>query len=98
MVLFDLPVVTASQRKAYTHFHKKLVKDGFTMWQYSVYVRHCASEENGSVHVRRVEDMLPTQGKVSILTITEKQMSAIRTYWGRSHAPPDNAPMQLEIF
>lgn len=98
MVLFDLPVVTKPQRKAYSVFHKKLLKGGFSMWQYSVYVRHCASEENGLVHVRRVEAMLPSKGKVSILTITEKQMAAIHTYWGRAREDSPESPSQLELF
>lgn len=98
MVMFDLPVVTPAQRKAYTHFHKDLLKDGFAMWQFSIYLRHCASEENGTVHIRRVEAKLPKQGKVSILTITEKQMASIRTYWGQSKSAPEGAPMQIEMF
>ncbi len=98
MVMFDLPVATAAERRAYTRFHKDLIKDGFNMWQFSVYLRHCASEENGDVHVRRVEAKLPRSGKVSILTITEKQMSSIKTYWGRKRTAAENAPLQLEIF
>lgn len=68
------------------------------MWQFSVYVRHCASEENGSVHIRRVENLLPKAGKVSILTITEKQMTAIRTYWGVTRYESPESPAQLELF
>jgi CRISPR-associated protein Cas2 len=98
MVMFDLPVVTKTQRKAYTKFHKDLLKGGFSMWQFSVYVRHCASEENGLTHINRVERLLPKKGKVSILTITEKQMSAIRTYWGRSREDSPDSPSQLEMF
>ncbi len=98
MVLFDLPVVTKTHRKAYSRFHKGLLKDGFTMWQFSVYLRHCASAENGEVHVRRVEGMLPSEGKVSILTITEKQMASIKTYWGKVHREQPGAPAQLEMF
>ncbi len=98
MVLFDLPVTTAATRKAYTHFHKGLLKDGFSMWQFSVYVRHCASDENGTVHIERVERMMPKAGKVSILVITEKQMASVRTFWGAVKQDNPGGPLQLELF
>ena len=43
-VFFDLPVLTKQQRKQATQFRKALEKDGFTMMQFSVYVRHCPSK------------------------------------------------------
>ena len=44
-VMFDLPVETKAQRREATRFRKDLLKDGFTMHQFSVYIRHCASNE-----------------------------------------------------
>ena len=46
LVLFDLPTDTKKDKKAYADFRKNLQKDGFTMFQFSIYVRHCASSEN----------------------------------------------------
>ena len=40
--MFDLPTDTKKARKDYTYFRKKLLRDGFSMLQYSVYVRHCS--------------------------------------------------------
>ena len=54
MVMFDLPVDTKQARRQYTLFRKGLLKDGFTRMQFSVYVRHCASEENADVHDLKV--------------------------------------------
>ena len=39
IVFFDLPVVEKRDRKQYAIFHKFLVKDGYSMLQYSVYSR-----------------------------------------------------------
>jgi len=39
-VFFDLPVVTAVERRQAILFRKNLDKDGFSMMQYSVYIRH----------------------------------------------------------
>ena len=46
LVLFDLPTETKKEKKAYVDFRKNLQRDGFTMFQFSIYVRHCASSEN----------------------------------------------------
>ncbi len=68
------------------------------MLQYSVYVRHCASGENATVHIGRVEGIIPEQGVVSILTITDKQYSSMTTFWGQERQPDSKPPSQLEMF
>lgn len=52
-VFFDLPTNTKTERRHAVQFRKALEKDGFTMMQYSVYVRHCASKENMQVHIKQ---------------------------------------------
>lgn len=96
--MFDLPVDTAEARKQYTRFRKGLLKDGFTMMQFSVYIRHCASDENAQVHARRVQAMLPPDGEVRLLLITDKQFGRMQVYWGKRRRPPENAPAQVEMF
>ena len=54
LVFFDLPTDTKKERKAASDFRKKLIMDGFVMFQYSMYMRHCASVENANVHIKRV--------------------------------------------
>jgi CRISPR-associated protein Cas2 len=96
--MFDLPVDTKSARKAYADFRKNLLKDGFTMLQYSVYVRHCASEENADVHYSRITNFLPDDGEVRLVTITDKQFGRMETHWGKMRKPPPPTPHQLELF
>ena len=43
MVFFDLPTETKRERKAASQFRKNLIKDGFSMFQFSIYMRHCSS-------------------------------------------------------
>src|SRR5208282_6593033 len=88
VVLFDLPVDTASARHAYTVFRKHLLQDGFTMLQYSVYARHSSSEENAQVHINRVQSCVPDDGEVRILTITDKQFERMRIFWGKIRKLP----------
>ena len=97
-VFFDLPVSTKKQRKAAFGFRKKLLKDGFTMMQFSVYIRHCASKESAEVHIKRVRSFIPSSGQVSILCVTDKQYGQIVNYWGKTLAELPGASVQLELF
>ncbi len=98
VVMFDLPVDTKEARRAYTLFRKKLLQDGFARMQYSVYIRHCASRENADVHIQRVEANVPGDGEVRALTITDKQYERMHVFWGKRRKPPENPPLQLELF
>ncbi len=97
-VFFDLPVVTKRERKQAALFRKLLMQDGFIMMQYSVYIRHCGSDESRQVHIKRVKSIVPSLGKVSILSVTDKQYSDIVNYWGAEKEKLPNAPIQLELF
>lgn len=96
--MFDLPTETAKARRDYTHFRKNLLKDGFSMLQYSVYVRHCASEENVEVHYNRITGVLPPDGEVRLITITDKQFGRMESFWGKMRKPVPPQPRQLELF
>ncbi len=97
-VFFDLPTETKKDRHQYQQFRKKLQKDGFTMHQYSVYIRHCASAENADVHERRVMKAIPEKGNISILRITDKQFGNIVNVWGTRTMDMPKGGFQLEIF
>ena len=98
LVLFDLPTHTRTDIKNYSKFRKNLLKDGFVMLQYSVYTRHCASDENAMVHSKRVKNWLPPKGEVRILKVTEKQFERMQVYWGTERTPTETAPVQLSLF
>lgn len=73
MVMFDLPVGTAEQRREYVRFRKFLLKSGFMMMQESVY---CKLALNGTVThsiIENVHKNKPKEGLVQLLTVTEKQ-------------------------
>ena len=79
-------------------FRRDLIKDGFQMMQFSVYIRHCASGENALVHIARVEAMVPPEGIVTVLKVTDRQFSDTQTFVGEKTVPPPSAPIQLELF
>ena len=98
LVLFDLPTETKKERKIYADFRKKLITDGFTMFQFSIYVRHCASRENAEVHVKRIKNILPEKGHIGILCITDKQFGDIELYYGKKEEKVKTPYQQLELF
>ena len=97
-VFFDLPTNTKAERRHAAQFRKALEKDGFSMMQFSVYVRHCASKENMQVHINRVRRSMPPSGYTSILAVTDKQYGDILNFWGKSERAKPDIPQQLEFF
>ncbi len=97
--MFDLPTGTEKERKDASSFRKRLLKDGFEMHQFSIYIRCCPSMEYAETHIRRVREIVPPKGLVSIATITDKQFSQIRNFRGKIEvANPQQEVLQLEMF
>lgn len=96
--MFDLPTDTKEARKAYHDFRAALLGDGFTMLQYSVYARHCATEENAEVHDKRVRARLPPDGEVRLLTVTDKQFERMKVFHGKTRKATEKAPDQISFF
>jgi len=98
MVFFDLPTETKKEKKTHADFRKKLIIDGFTMFQFSIYLRHCASRENADVHIKRVKNFLPALGQVGILCITDKQFGQMELFQGKKEKKVTTPYQQLELF
>ena len=98
IAMFDLPTMTKKERKDAALFRKNLEQDGFVMFQFSVYMRFCASLESAEVHLKRVRLSVPEHGKVSILTITDRQYSNIVNIWGTIEKKKIPQPVQLDFF
>ena len=98
LVMFDLPTETKKERKAAAKFRKNIMADGFTMFQFSIYVRHCASMDNAEVHIKRVKSFMPEYGHVAVMCITDKQFQNIMVFHGSKAAKVKSQPIQLGLF
>lgn len=98
VVMFDLPVVEKTERKAATSFRNSLLDMGFEMSQFSVYMRFCTSQSQVDTYCSLVEKELPVGGKVNILQFTDKQYERIITYRGKTKQPANKAPDQYDLF
>jgi len=82
LVLFDLPVVTKAERRAYTLFRRFLINDGYDMIQFSVYGRILNGNDALEKHMKRLVDNLPPDGSIRCLTVTEKQYASMKLLVG----------------
>jgi CRISPR-associated protein Cas2 len=98
MVMFDLPVGTAQQRKKATKFRNELGKEGFSMCQFSVYARFCGSREKTDGIYRTIEAIMPEEGKVDIIIFTDKQFGQIVRIKNNKRRKKQEMPDQLLIF
>ncbi len=98
MVLFDLPVTTAQERKKASKFRKFLLDNGFEMSQFSVYLRFCGSRDKMQSMVKKLDEEAPLKGKVSILFFTDKQFGSVINIRNTEVIGPKLPPEQLEII
>jgi len=98
LVFFDLPIDTKKDRKIYARFRKDILADGFSMFQFSIYLRHCPSRENAEVHIKRVKGILPPKGHVGIMCITDKQFGMMEIFRGKEAVESPETVQQLELF
>lgn len=75
MVFFDLPTIEPEDKKAYSKLRQELLKNGFDMLQYSIYVRICPNRDSVDKYIRVVQKMSPQKGSIRALVLTEKQYS-----------------------
>jgi CRISPR-associated protein Cas2 len=98
MVFFDLPTNSKKERREASLFRKRLKQDGFSMFQYSIYMRHCPSRENADVHIKRVKAVLPPDGHVVIMKITDKQFGMIEIFYSKEPQTHPEMHQQLSLF
>ena len=97
--IFDLPVVTKTERKRASRFRHDLLELGFEMVQFSVYLKHAGSRELAEALARQVGDCVPRVGKVQVLFFTDKQYGMSHVYHGGGgRIKPQKKPRQLRLF
>ena len=80
--MFDVPMETKEEQRAYRVFRKALLSEGFVMMQYSIYVRGCPSREYANRLEERVKKIVPICGNVRLLCVTEKQYEEMKLLVG----------------
>lgn len=82
LVLFDMPVSSSTERKAYTHFRKFLIRNGFVMMQESVYSKIVPNVSVAKAVMNKVRREGTGKGLIQMMMITEKQYAQIELVAG----------------
>jgi CRISPR-associated protein Cas2 len=98
LVMFDLPVLTKSQRQAAVRFRNLLLDLAYQRVQLSVYVRFSPTPSSLAPAIRRIKGNLPEGGEVRIISISDHQWAGAFRFSDVEHGLPSEVPTQLTIF
>lgn len=96
--MFDLPVITDTQKRIATKFRNFLLDDGYIMMQFSVYSRICKNNDDLLKHVNRIKINAPKSGNIRMIQITENQYNNMIMFSGQKAIEEDIAEDNLIIF
>ena len=84
LLFFDLPTLTAANRRSYRKFVKLLKKNGFYMLQESVYCKMSIDKQSADATLAKLKKEIPSDGNIMMLTVTEKQFASMDILLGES--------------
>ena len=93
-VFFDLPTGTKKERSYATKFRNMLIKNGFMMLQFSVYVRICKGQDMVSKYLDITMKHLPPKGHIRAMQITDKQYERMHILIGEETVEEKNVGIQ----
>jgi CRISPR-associated protein Cas2 len=96
--MFDLPMDKPELRHEYAKFRRGLLKQGFTMLQFSVYAHYAASEESDETLRKKVQAALPAHGQVRLISVTDRQFEKMEIYIGKKRRRVEDPPQQMMLF
>lgn len=98
IAMFDLPMLTKTEKKRYTDFRKLLLREGFTRLQLSVYARHFYTEDAADKIRRRISAQVPSDGQVRLLVVTDRQFGKMDVFYGKKRENAERKPKQYLLF
>ncbi len=99
--MFDMPTDTKKARKKYRHLRSRILKEGYLMMQYSIYIRSFHSYEAALNGKKKIKDFIATnmlKGKIRLIVFTDKQFANMDIIVGTKTEDEKNAPKQLLLF
>ena len=86
IIFFDLPTLTAKDRREYRKFRNMLINEGFLMMQESVYCKLTLNYQSAESVLERVRKEKTSDGIIQSMVITEKQYSKIEYIIGKKNS------------
>ncbi len=85
LLFYDLPQKEDQDKHHYARFRNWLLKNGYFMIQYSIYVKVCQNHNNARLQMKRVSRNIPMKGNVRLLVLTEKQYTNMKILSGKKY-------------
>lgn len=82
--MFDIPVRTRTEMRKATRFRNLLLDYGFTMKQFSVYIKPVKSLSVGQTTTKKLAKFIPDNSSISFIYITDKQYLMTENYLGKN--------------
>ncbi len=101
MVMFDMPTETKKDKKKYRWFRGRLIKEGYIMMQYSIYIKSYHSYESAVYGKKKLKEFIKVnllKGSIRIMLFTDKQFSNMDIIVGAKKKSERSAPKQLLLF
>lgn len=98
LLMFDLPVLTKTQRREATRYRKMLLDLGFSQVQLSVYSKYLLNASGVRGLLPWLKGNVPPEGEVRVLRLTDEQWAATYRYYGPTQIPVEGKPEQLGLF
>ena len=95
---FDLPVVTKKQQREAANFRKTLLERGYSMKQYSIYVKPAGNLQQAKAMTRSLREFFPESGHVVFYYITDRQMLLCDEFKSTRHSENDEEKREAEHY
>lgn len=73
LLFYDLPNTESYETKEYNQFRKSLLRNGYTMIQFSVYMKTINTQTKIEQEIKKIVKCLPNNGNIRVIAVTEKQ-------------------------
>lgn len=97
LLLCALAEEKRSQRKEARLFREALFREGFYELQPGVYTRMTESRSSRDIHLKRVEQGLPSCGIIRVITLAERQFQS-STFLRGEESKQEKVGSNLDIF
>ncbi len=97
--MYDLPMVEAEEKKEYSLFRKNLIKLGYMYLQSSIYVKIINTSSKFNLEIKKLENILPSNGNIRVLKVTDSQYLNMQLLRGRKrlHELTNNGERYIKI-
>lgn len=90
LVLYDLPSVSAKDKKTGAEFRKQLIRFGYIIVQKSVYVKLIRHSSTIKSELGRLEEIIPDQGNIKALPMSLNEFRKLVSLSGE--------PFNMKVF